>query len=123
MADWYEVGDEFEVVADTCHHSFPIGSKVTVTTNGESEDRFYSGNIYFKKQDVKPKNNYMTNLKEKMALVFKGEPEKSFIKAGIMNADETLTSDGQAIFLAWLLKNEGDAFKKEVVDPILAEEK
>lgn len=69
---------------------------------------------------ISSKDNNM-NLKEKMALVFKGEPEKSFIKAGIMNTDETLTPDGQAIFLAWLLKNNGAAFKTEVVDPILAE--
>lgn len=62
------------------------------------------------------------NLKEKMALVFKGEPQKSFIKAGIMNSDETLTSDGKDVFMAWLLKQNGDAFKTEVVDPILADE-
>lgn len=67
-------------------------------------------------------NNYTNmNLKEKFALAFKGEPEKSFIKAGVMNIDETLTSDGQAIFLAYLLKKNGDDFKATVIDPILAE--
>lgn len=65
----------------------------------------------------------MTSLREKMALVFKGEPEKSFIKAGVMNTDETLTSDGQAVFMAWLLKENGTKFKSEVVDPILADMK
>ena len=62
------------------------------------------------------------NLKEKMALVFKGEPEKSFIKAGVMNVDETLTTDGNSIFMTWLLKKNGAAFKKEVVDPILEDQ-
>lgn len=62
------------------------------------------------------------NLKDKMALVFKGEPQKSFIKAGVMNNDETLTEDGRAVFEAWLLKKHGDEFKKEVVDLILADE-
>lgn len=66
--------------------------------------------------------NNMLNIKEKMALIFKGEPEKSFIKAGVMNVDETLTSDGEDIFMAWLLKKNGDDFKKEVVDPILADQ-
>lgn len=61
------------------------------------------------------------NLAEKFALVFKGEPEKSFIKAGIMNSDESLTSDGQSLFLSYLLKKNEDDFKTIVVDPILAE--
>lgn len=43
------------------------------------------------------------------------------VKVGIMNTNESLTSDGQAVFLAWLLKMNGDAFKTEVVAPILAE--
>lgn len=68
------------------------------------------------------KSKNMASLKEKMALVFKGEPEKSFIKAGVMNTDETLTPDGNAVFMAWLLKKNGADFKKEVVDPILADE-
>ncbi len=62
------------------------------------------------------------NLKEKFAIAFKGEPEKSFIKAGVMNTDESLTADGQALFLAFLLKKQGSEFKTEVVDPILEEE-
>lgn len=62
------------------------------------------------------------NLKEKFAIAFKGEPEKSFIKAGVMNVDESLTEDGQALFLAYLLQKEGNAFKTEIVDPILAEQ-
>lgn len=63
------------------------------------------------------------NLNEKLALVFKGEPEKSFIKAGVMNTDESLTSEGQTLFHAWLLKKHGADFKTEVVDPIIAEMK
>jgi hypothetical protein len=61
------------------------------------------------------------SLVQKMALVFKGEPEKSFIKAGVMNPDETLTEEGEKVFLAYLLKQNGADFKTKVVDPILAE--
>lgn len=64
----------------------------------------------------------MASLKEKMALVFKGEPEKSFIKAGVMNNSEELTEDGWEIFGTWLLKKNGADFKTEVVDPILADQ-
>lgn len=68
-------------------------------------------------------NPPMASLKDKFALVFKSEPEKSFIQAGVMNNDETLTVEGQQVFMAWLLKENGDKFKTDVVDPILAENK
>lgn len=71
---------------------------------------------------VSKKSNVIMNLTEKFALAFKGEPEKSFIKAGVMNSDESLTTDGKELFLAYLLKKNGPAFKTEVIDPILAEE-
>jgi len=66
-------------------------------------------------------NNNM-NLKEKFVTLFISEPEKSFRKIGITNGDGILTEDGQKVFLGWLLKQNGDAFKKEVVDPMIAEE-
>lgn len=74
--------------------------------------------------ELTPVSNKKTNmgLIDKMALVFKGEPEKSFIKAGVMNTDETLTKEGEAVFLAYLLKANGADFKTKVVDPILADE-
>lgn len=74
-------------------------------------------------EDNNNNKSIMESLKEKVALVFKGEPEKSFIKAGVMNPDETLTSDGQSVFLAWLLKENSTKFKTDVVDVILAEDK
>lgn len=67
-------------------------------------------------------NSINMTLSEKFAVAFKGEPEKSFIKAGIMNTDESLTEEGQALFLAFLLKEHGTKFKTDIVDPILAEE-
>jgi hypothetical protein len=69
-------------------------------------------------------NNSITNmtLAQKLALAFKSEPEKSFIKAGITNMDGTFTTEGQTVFLAWLLKKNGEAFKTEVVDVLIKEE-
>lgn len=67
-------------------------------------------------------NNNQMNLKQKFALAFKGEPEKSFIKAGVMNADESLTEDGQELVLRYVLTKFKDDFKKDVIDPILAEQ-
>lgn len=61
------------------------------------------------------------NIKDSFALAFKAEPEKSFRKAGITNGDDFLTTDGQHIFLSWLLKKHGEEFKKDVVDELLSE--
>lgn len=62
------------------------------------------------------------NIKEKFLMSIKAEPEKSFRKAEITNGDDMLTSEGQAVFLAWLLQKHGAEFKKDVVDDILKEE-
>lgn len=78
---------------------------------------------YYSSYLVKKSSKNNMNLSEKMALVFKGEPEKSFIKAGIIDISEELTEEGWEIFGTWLLKKNGDAFKKEVVDPILEDMK
>ena len=63
------------------------------------------------------------NTLQKFALNLKPEPQKSFRKAGITNGDDILTEDGMKMFLTWMLAKHGDEFKKEVVDPILKEEK
>lgn len=60
------------------------------------------------------------NLLEKFALMSKGEPEKSFIKAGVMEMNGKLTEDGKQLFFMFLLKKFGAEFKTEVVDGILA---
>lgn len=60
---------------------------------------------------------------EKFALAFKKEPQKSFRKAGITNGDDILTDQGSRLFLTWLLSKHEMDFKKEVVDPILKDEK
>lgn len=68
------------------------------------------------------KNNKIMDIKEKFILAITKEPQKSFRKAGITNGDDLLTSDGQTIFLTWLLEKHQEEFKKEVVDDILKEE-
>lgn len=66
--------------------------------------------------------NPMTNI-EKFTLLFKSEPQKSFRKSGITDGDDLLTTEGTKIFLTWLLNKNQDAFKTEVVDGLLKEEK
>lgn len=78
-------------------------------------------------QDSSSNNNQVKNkimsLIEKVKLALKGEPEKSFNKAGITDSNDMLTSEGKDVLLNWLLMKHGTEFKTDVVDPILAEEK
>ena len=76
------------------------------------------GSLDFK-NSIKIKN---MSLKDSFRSAFKSEPEKSLQKTGITNSADELTSDGQTVFLGWMLKKYGADFKKEVVDPILAEQ-
>ena len=46
------------------------------------------------------------------------EPEKSLIELGFMNEQEELTSEGQTLFMSWLLQEYKDKFYEEVVKPI-----
>lgn len=65
-------------------------------------------------------------ISEKMLLVFKGEPQKSFIKAGVLESSEIPTDEGVKLIVAYMLKNDAAfsvAFLKDVVTPILAEDK
>lgn len=68
-------------------------------------------------------NNKNINMKEKFVQMFLKEPENSFRKAGITNGDGLITSDGSTLFLTWLLSKNGDAFKTDVVDGLLVEDK
>ena len=63
-------------------------------------------------------NKITMNLKEKFANMFLREPEKSFRKAGITGTAGALTTDGQDVFLTWLLQKFGEEFKEQVVDKL-----
>lgn len=65
----------------------------------------------------------VAGLIEKAKLIFKSEPQRSFQKVGVTDAQDNLTEEGKDLLLNWLLTKNGDEFKKAVVDPILEEEK
>lgn len=96
-----------------------VGKKYTAQ---EFLDKYQVPTFKYGKSLPEPTNKIMT-ITNKFALAFKKEPEKSFIKAGITDNEGFLTVDGGKIFLSWLLKKNGDAFKAEVVDDLLKEDK
>jgi hypothetical protein len=66
--------------------------------------------------------NIMNSLKQRVKMMFTGEPERSFIKAGIMNENKELTQDGKDIFIDFMFEKHKAEFKTEVVDKLLEEE-
>ena len=134
----FKIGDKVKVVRhkNNCYYS-EIGETGVVTNVGYFDDVYpiqirlekkNSKGLYeekFAEEDLEliTTNTNNMNTLDKFALLFKSEPEKSFRKAGITNSDDMLTDDGQKIFLSWLMKKNGDAFKTEVVDPLLADTK
>ena len=112
------------VVGEVCKindldSNYPVQIRFTDGTrerhsNGEFES--------FKEADLTLINT-MKNLTESFALALTPEPQKSFRKAGITNGDNILTDEGVKIFLTWVLGKNADAFKKEIVDNLLAEQK
>jgi len=61
----------------------------------------------------------MASLKDSFNLLFKPEPQRSFQKAGVTDGNDVLTSDGQTVFLSYLLRKHGADFNTEVVQEIL----
>lgn len=123
----FKIGDKVEIIKDECCHGLRIGTIVTLKSkySGYSDRWNQDGNgSYVTDEDIQLiDNNNNMDIKEKFLLAFKSEPEKTFRKAGITGANDFLTEDGQKVFLSWLLKKNGEAFKSEVVDELVKDEK
>lgn len=89
---------------------------VKIDKNGQTDQ------VYLSRFELIKSNNKIMSLIEKAKLAFKSEPEKSFIKVGVMDSNENLTIDGKELLLTYLLEKNKDDFKTTVVDPILAEQ-
>lgn len=127
MSDFKE-GDEVEIVGDCCSHGIGIGKVVILKREyfGHSyrESKAFLQNYnsgYVLDRDIKKINTNFKNMNivEKFALLRKGEPEKSYFKAGITDKDDQLTPEGTKIYLSYLLGNDNGKFKTEVVDELL----
>lgn len=70
---------------------------------------------------IKQHNNM--SMLEKFKLLTMGEPQKTFVKAGIADSDGELNTEGKELFTAFLLAKHGDEFKKNVVDKLIEEDK
>lgn len=72
---------------------------------------------------IETNNTNNMSIISKTLLAFKSEPEKTFIKAGILNNDGSPTADGISLVVMQLLKDEAFAskFSSEIAQPIVAE--
>ena len=54
--------------------------------------------------------------------IIRTEPEKSFVKAGVLDESLELTHGGTALFIQYLFEKNKEDFKTSVIDVILAEQ-
>lgn len=111
----WKLGREFTIKNLTNNIVWPLEGSCVEDMQGKG---VYTDSLEMVSNSKKDKD---MDIIQQFRLSMKGEPEKSFIKAGIMDINENLTNDGKQLFIEWLLKENGDQFKKEVVDPILAD--
>jgi hypothetical protein len=106
-----------------CCEEIPSHTHNIITTDNrgltftDEDTWFIRSTAEFIKQ---PEENKMS-LIYKFKQLFTTEPTKSLKKAGFIDDNSFLTSEGGAVLLKWLLDKNIDAFKAEVVDPIIKE--
>lgn len=106
-----KIGAEGVIIKDGNGYSIQVGPK----SDGNICDNLSDWEL------IKETNMSSTFL-EKMALLTKKEPERSFIKAGVTTKDGELTDDGRRAYFTWRFEQDKEAFNKEVVQPILKED-
>lgn len=74
------------------------------------------------KPELTNNKTIMSNLITIFKNITRSEPNKTFVKAGVMNEDLSLTNEGQQLFIQYLFDTYADEFKTKVVDKIVAEQ-
>lgn len=126
MSKKFKVGDKVIIAGCTCGGNDCSNGKTAVISEVSANGMNHLeglGEWNNKNLKLLETNKNNMNIKDKFVEMFLKEPEKSFRKAGITNGDGFITEEGQTILLTWLLNKNGDAFKTEVVDGLLAEDK
>lgn len=123
----FKVGDRIIGNSLANKYNYSVEGWTGIVKNIHNDTEFIDAGDYvdldFNCFDLIKSNNIINmNIIQKFSMMLKGEPEKSFFKAGITNSDYTFTNDGKEIFLQWLLKKNGELFKTEVVDGLLADD-
>lgn len=69
---------------------------------------------------TKNNNKLMGKLTQIYKSITRTEPDKTFIKAGVLGEDLELTPEGNDLFISYLFALNKDAFKSAVVDVIVS---
>lgn len=110
----YVIGSIYEITAlVTC--------PIKVNWDNNLSNSYYETDLELVEE--KPtKKTIMSNLITTFKNITRTEPNKTFVKAGVMNEDLTLTSEGTELFIQFMFDKHATEFKTEVVDAILAEQ-
>lgn len=71
---------------------------------------------------IKNNKSIMQTIKQFIKDARRNEPEKSFIKAGVLDETEEFTEDGREMFLEFLFQENKKKFNETIVQPYLAEQ-
>ena len=111
---WAYSSDWFELVEETSNNYIgTLGDTGVYVT-----DNYKRGDII----QVPAKKTIMSNLITTFKNITRTEPNKTFVKAGVMNEDITLTSEGKELFIQFMFDKHAAEFKTDVVDKIIAEQ-
>lgn len=127
----FKIGDKVRIIDDDNNHSNPlIGEETTIIKIDESKKKYpYSlaicGNNFGTRfggheLELITNNKNNMNILEQIKLARKSEPEKTLVKAGLMNMDESLTEEGKQV-LQDILIQEYKTKMKTIADIIIAE--
>lgn len=126
----YSIGDRVRVInlgVSGGDHLY-IGQECSITAvNVDKYSAKFDNGVHYGLRDsevelvTKSNNKSMSSIKSIYKALRRGEPEATFVKVGIMNDNEELTTEGKEMFTDFLFKKFAAEFKTEVADPILAE--
>jgi hypothetical protein len=132
----FNVGDRVQAISAPDHNSSYIGKVGVVAQINSNRTARLLINVHFdgygtywcEKESLKIISSTATTKVTNMSIIsqfkniLRSEPNKTFVKIGILDDKEVLTQDGKDLLLNYLLSKNQDDFNTTVAQPILAEQ-
>ena len=123
----FKIGDKVKIV--NCEHSQDAKTRVGVISiikdyggehNGMNWCHLLDGNLSIYEKELELVNNINNmNIIDKIKLARMNEPEKTLVKAELMNLDGSLTAEGKEVLNDILVQTYKEKIKTEYALPII----
>ncbi len=136
----FKVGDKVKIINASTNDSYWLSrvGQIGEVERIENSPRTWGGLLHpymitignrtnsFPEEHLAPEHTLTKTTSMNLITTFKNitrtEPNKTFVKAGVMNEDLSLTSEGKELFIQFMFDKHATEFKTDVVDAILAEQ-